>query len=210
MISIITIEREFGSGGAAIAQKLSERLGWKLWDQSLTGEIARITKADPAAVERKEERCDPLFFRLMKVFLRGSFERSLPISNLEMLDADRMTELMHNVINEAADAGNCVIVGRGSPYFLRERPDAFHVFVYAPYDEKIRRVRASGKSEREAAELVDSIDRERAAFIKRYFRKEWPNRHLYHMMINSIVGDEAVLEMILNEVSILNRQPALV
>jgi len=210
MIRIITIEREFGSGGAAIAQKLSERLGWKLWDQSLTGEIARITKADPAAVERKEERCDPLFFRLMKVFLRGSFERSLPISNLEMLDADRMTELMHNVINEAADAGNCVIVGRGSPYFLRERPDAFHVFVYAPYDEKIRRVRASGKSEREAAELVDSIDRERAAFIKRYFRKEWPNRHLYHMMINSIVGDEAVLEMILNEVSILNRQPALV
>jgi len=210
MIRIITIEREFGSGGAAIAQKLSERLGWKLWDQSLTGEIARITKADPAAVERKEERCDPLFFRLMKVFLRGSFERSLPISNLEMLDADRMTELMHNVINEAADAGNCVIVGRGSPYFLRERPDAFHVFVYAPYDEKIRRVRASGKSEREAAELVDTIDRERAAFIKRYFRKEWPNRHLYHMMINSIVGDEAVLEMILNEVSILNRQPALV
>ncbi|HSM77423.1 MAG TPA: cytidylate kinase-like family protein [Bryobacteraceae bacterium] len=210
MIRIITIEREFGSGGAAIAQKLSERLGWKLWDQSLTGEIARITKADPAAVERKEERCDPLFFRLMKVFLRGSFERSLPISNLEMLDADRMTELMHNVINEAADAGNCVIVGRGSPYFLRERPDAFHVFVYAPYDEKIRRVRASGKSEREAAELVDTIDRERAAFIKRYFRKEWPNRHLYHMMINSIVGDEAVLEMILNEVTILNRQPALV
>ena len=210
MIRIITIEREFGSGGAAIAQKLSERLGWKLWDQSLTGEIARITKADPAAVERKEERCDPLFFRLMKVFLRGSFERSLPISNLEMLDADRMTELMHNVINEAADAGNCVIVGRGSPYFLRERPDAFHVFVYAPYDEKIRRVRASGKSEREAAELVDTIDRERAAFIKRYFRKEWPNRHLYHMMINSIVGDEAVLEMILNEVSILNRQPAMV
>ena len=210
MIRIITIEREFGSGGAAIAQKLSERLGWKLWDQSLTGEIARITKADPAAVERKEERCDPLFFRLMKVFLRGSFERSLPISNLEMLDADRMTELMHNVINEAADAGNCVIVGRGSPYFLRERPDAFHGFVYAPYDEKIRRVRASGKSEREAAELVDTIDRERAAFIKRYFRKEWPNRHLYHMMINSIVGDEAVLEMILNEVSILNRQPALV
>ena len=210
MIRIITIEREFGSGGAAIAQKLSERLGWKLWDQSLTGEIARITKADPAAVERKEERCDPLFFRLMKVFLRGSFERSLPISNLELLEAERMTELMHNVINEAADAGNCVIVGRGSPYFLRERPDAFHVFVYAPYDEKIRRVRASGKSEREAAELADTIDRERAAFIKRYFRKEWPNRHLYHMMINSIVGDEAVLEMILNEVSILNRQPALV
>lgn len=209
MIRIITIEREYGSGGAAIAQKLADKLGWKLWDQLLTGEIARITHADPSAVERKEERCDPIFFRLMKVFLRGSFERSLPISNLEMLDADRMTELMHGVINKAAEDGNCVIVGRGSPYFLRDRPDAFHVFVFAPYDEKIRRVRAIGKSAQEAAELVDTIDRERAAFIKRYFGKEWPNRHLYHMMLNSIVGDDAVLEMILSEVAILNRQPVL-
>jgi cytidylate kinase len=207
MIRIITIEREYGSGGAAIARKLANKLNWKLWDQMLTGEIARIAQADLSAVERKEERCDTLFFRLMKVFLRGSFERSLPVSNLNMLDADRMAELMHQVINDAASDGDCVIVGRGSPYFLRGRPDAFHVFIYAPYEEKIRRVREIGHSAKEAAELVGTIDRERAAFIKRYFGKEWPSRHLYHMMLNSSVGDDAVIEMILNEVAILNRQP---
>jgi cytidylate kinase len=209
MIRIITVEREYGSGGAAIAQKLAEKLGWKLWDQLLTGEIARLAHADPSAVERKEERCDPVFLRLMKVFLRGSFERTLPVSNLEMLDADRMAELMHSVINDAAAAGNCVIVGRGAPYFLRDRPDAFHVFVYAPHEEKIQRVRAFGKTREEAEELVTTIDRERAAFIKRYFCKEWPNRHLYHLMINSKIGDDAVIEMILKEIAILNHQPVM-
>src|ERR1700690_3599067 len=79
MIRIITVEREFGAGGAAIAEKIAERLGWKLWDQALTAEIARLAQVDRASVERLDERCDPLFYRLMKVFIRGSYERSLPV-----------------------------------------------------------------------------------------------------------------------------------
>ncbi len=205
MIRIITIEREYGSGGAAIAQKLAEWLGWKLWDQALTGEIARLAKVDPAVVERREERVDPLFYRLVKVFLRGSFERSLPVSELETFDADSMLVLVQGVIEQAASAGNCVIVGRGSPYFLRDRADAFHVFVYAPWEEKIRRVRAIGKTETEAIELVGTIDRERATFIKKYFGKEWPNRYLYHLMINSKVGDDIVIQMVLGEIAALNK-----
>ncbi len=208
MIRIITLEREFGSGGAAIAQKLAERLGWTLWDQALTCKIAEMVNVAPAVVEGHEERIDPLLYRLMKVFLRGSFERSLPVSGLEGLDADRMLALMQQVIEDAAAHGNCVIVGRGSPYFLRERDDAFHVFVYAPWEEKVRRVCAMGKSEAEAVELVDTIDKERAAFIKKHFDRDWPNRCLYHMMINTKVGDDLVVEMVLKEIDALNRRAA--
>jgi cytidylate kinase len=204
VISIITIEREYGSGGAAIAQKLCERLGWRLWDRDLTSEIARLAKVDVNLLELREERCDRLFYRLGKVFLRGSFERALPVSGLEHFDADAMVHLMERVIGEAAAAGNCVIVGRGAPYFLRHREDAFHVFIYAPKGNKIRRVQAMGKSEAEAFELVETIDQERAAFIKKYFGKEWPNRHLYHMMLNSKVGDEIAMEIILAEMNALN------
>ncbi len=206
MIRIITIEREYGSGSAAISEKLAAKLGWKLWDQALTCEIARLTKADVAAIEQREERVDPLYYRLLKVFFRGSFERSLPVSGLEVLDADRMTSLMERVIKEAACCENCVIVGRGAAYFLRDRADAFHVFIYAPLEEKIRRLRQSGKSEAEARELVATIDQERAAFIKTYFGKEWPNRHLYHMMLNSAAGDEAVIDNILHGVATLEKQ----
>ena len=204
MIRIITVEREYGSGGAAIAEKLAGQLGWKLWDQSLTAEIARLAHVDPESVARVDERCDSLLYRLMKVYMRGSFERSLPTAGMDRFDADTMVGLMQRVIERAAADGNCVIVGRGAPYFLREREDAFHVFVYAPWDEKIRRVRMSGKSEAEAVELVSEIDQERATFIRKYFGAEWPTRHLYHLMINSKVGDESVLKTILDEVSMLN------
>ena len=146
MIRVITIEREFGAGGTAIAEKLAERLGWKLWDQALTTEIARLAHVDQASVDRLDERCDPLFYRLMKVFIRGSYERSLPVAGLAHFDADSMVAFMHRVIDGAASEGNCVIVGRGAPYFLRGREDAFHVFVYAPWEEKIQRVKATGKS----------------------------------------------------------------
>lgn len=200
MIRTITIEREFGAGGATIAEKLAAQLGWKLWDQNLTAEIARLAQVDRASVERFDERCDSLFYRLMKVYMRGSFERSLPVSGLEGFDADRMVAFMQRVIERAADAGNSVIVGRGATYLLRHRQDAFHVFIFAPFEEKIRRVKATGKSEAEAIELISSIDQERATFIQKYFSKEWPTRYLYHQMINSKVGDELVVRAIINEV----------
>ena len=204
MIRIVTMEREYGAGGSAIAQRLAAHLNWKVWDEALTAEIARMARCDQHAVAVLEERVDPLFYRLMKVFMRGSYERSLPVGGLEHLDADSMVVFMQRVIEGAAAAGNCVIVGRGAPYVLRDRQDAFHVFVYAPHEEKIRRVRELGKTEAEAVELVGAIDQERATFIKKYFGKDWPSRHLYHLMINSAVGDEVVVRTILDEMEVLN------
>ena len=107
MIRIITVEREFGAGGAAIAEKIAERLGWKLWDQALTTEIARLAQVDQASVERLDERCDPLFYRLMKVFIRGSYERTLPVGGLGHFDADTMIAFMHRVIEGAAADITC-------------------------------------------------------------------------------------------------------
>jgi len=142
----------------------------------------------------------------MKVFMRGSYERSLPVTGLEHLDADSLVVFMQRVIEGAAAAGECVIVGRGAPYLLRGRVDAFHVFLYAPVEEKIRRLREAGKTEAEAAQLLDTIDQERATFIKKYFGKEWPNRHLYHLMLNTAVGDDIVIRMILDEMEALHAE----
>jgi len=206
VIRIITIEREYGSGGAAIGRALASRLGWKLWDQELTREIAHRVHADVHDVECREERCDPLFQRLVKTFLRGSFERSLPVSDTQILDAECMVDLMHDIIGEAAKEGNCIIVGRGAPYFLRGRDDTLHVFTYAIRDEKIRRVAESGKSVEEAADMVDTIDQERIHFIKKYFHADWPSRHLYHLMLNTGVGDDMVTDLILHTMEQLNQK----
>jgi cytidylate kinase len=209
MIRVLTIEREYGSGGADIARKLAERLGWKLWDQLLTNEIARQMDCESRAVEQHEERRDPLYYRLFKAFMRGSFEGSLNAPRMKIVDAECIREVAERVVRAAAAEGNCVIVGRGSAYYLRDRPDAFHVFVYAPFEEKVNRLRAMGKTEEDAIELAESVDRDRAAFIKQYFDVDWPTRHFFHLMINSTIGDEAVVQMILNGVAAaLEKQPA--
>lgn len=204
MIKIITIEREYGCGGAAIAQKLAERLGWKLWDRDITCDIARRLKCSVKAVEQREEKPDPAFYRLVKVFMRGSYEETLGAGNIELLDAEHLAQLFEKVVQDAAVKGNCVIVGRGASYFLRGREDVFSVFMYAPHDEKIRRLLAVGKSHEEAEELVERIDRDRAAFVKKYFDRIWPQRDLYHMMLNTKIGDEAVINMVLHEIELLD------
>ena len=206
MIRTITVEREYGAGGGVIAKKLAQRLGWKLWDQQLTSEIARVAKVDQSVVERMDERCDSLFYRLMKVFMRGSMEQSLAVRGMDHFDADSMVEFMQRVISGAASEGNSVIVGRGAPFLLRHRPDTFHVFVYAPMDEKVRRLREAGKSEEDAIEEIENVDRQRVIFVRRYFRMEWPTRELYHLMLNSKLGDDVVIETILDEMHSLQAQ----
>ena len=202
MIRVITIEREYGAGGGVIAEKLAARLGWKLWDQLLTQEIARRMDCDCRAVEKHEERKDPAYYRLLKAFMRGSHEGSQNAPRLKMVDTDCVREVAQKLLPEIAKAGNCVIVGRGSAYYLGDRPDAFHVFVYAPFQEKVRRLQARGKSEKEAMELAETVDRDRADFIKRYFDVEWPGRHRFHLMVNSGAGDDVAVEIILDAVAL--------
>jgi len=206
--NVITVEREFGAGGTAIATRLAQRLGWELLDRALTTEIAKLAEVDEKAVSRCDECVDPLMYRLAKVFWRGSYERSMPVPD-RAFDTDAMVRLASEVIRKAASRGKCVIVGRGSPYILRECPDAFKVFLFAPRDFKLRYLMENErKSEKEAAELVDTIDQERAGFVRRYFGKEWPHRYLYHAMLNTAIGVETCVDVILQTMKVLETQGA--
>ena len=196
MIRIIAIEREYGAGGTSIAEQLARRLGWKLFDQQLTAEIAKLAEVDPSAAARCDERVDSLVYRLSKVFWRGSYERGLPIADDKIFDTDRMVLLVQQVIERAARQGNCVIVGRGAVWYLRDRPDTLSIFLYAPRAEKIRRLMAQDKNQSEAVQLINTIDNERAAFVKHYFGLNWPTRTLYHAMINTLMGDEICVSTI--------------
>jgi cytidylate kinase len=208
MVRVITIEREYGCGGADIARKVAERLGWKLWDQLLTDQIAGLLDCDCRSVEAHEERRDSLHYRLFKAFMRGSFEGALNAPRMKMVDADCVREIAQKVVTAAAKEGNSVIVGRGSAYHLRNYPNTFHVFVYAPIEERIRRLQETGRSEEKAVEQAETVDRDRAAYIKSYFGIDWPDRYMFDLMINTQVGDEVVVETILNSVTMLERKSA--
>lgn len=206
MFRLITIEREYGCGGGAIAALLANRLGWKLWDDLLTEEIARLANVDCAAVKRCAERVDSRFHRFAKTFWRGSYERATTLND-QMFDADCMVSMMEQIAPRIAAEGNAVVVGRGAPFFFREQPDAFHVFLYAPRAEKVRRLMDDGATRAQAEDLVDTIDRERIAYVKHYFGADWPTRSLYHVMVNTAVGNEAVLDTILHTMRRIEGQP---
>jgi cytidylate kinase len=206
MFRVITIEREFGCGAANIASTLAEHLGWKVWDKLLTEEIARLANVDPSAVKRCDERVDSRLHRLAKSFWRGSYERRAAFGS-QIFDTDRMMSMMQEIMDKIAREGNAVIVGRGGPYFLRQNADAYHVFLYAPRAEKMRRLLVDGFSREEADEMVDSVDRERAAYIRHYFDADWPTRSLYHLMVNTAVGNEAVVDTILDTMCRVEGRP---
>ena len=206
MFRLITIEREYGCGGPAIAEQLADHLGWKLWDQLLTEEIARVAHVEASAVRRCDEKVDGRLYRLAKSFWRGSYDRHAP-HGTQAFDADCMMEMVQEILNRVAEEGNAVVVGRGAPYLLRERPDAFHVFLFAPRAEKIRRLLQESHTLDEAEDLVDSIDRERSAYVKHYFNADWPTRSLYHVMLNTAVGNEAVISTILTTMHLVEGRP---
>jgi hypothetical protein len=163
----------------------------------LTQEIARLTESTPEAVGRREWRSDPPVYRLFQDFLRGAFEGGLPPTNrLHVLDARRIAAVSETAVKAAFSGSPSVIVGRGSQYFLRDRKDVFHVFLYAPRDRKIGRLIARGVTQDDAIEQIDTTDQARAAFVRQYLGRKWPDLHLYDAMFNTEMGDSFVADLI--------------
>ena len=197
MKQILVIDREFGSGGTTIAAILAERLKWKLFDDELSQEIARLAKIPLEVCKKREGRKDPFLVNLVHLIWRGSFDRNLPSPDMAILDTDCLVTIIERVVKQAAETRPCIIVGRGAPYFLRERKDIFSVFLYASRDLKYRRILKRVGNEKEALELLDSQDEDRREFVKHYFGHDWPNRHLFHAMLNTAIGDDNTAETIL-------------
>ena len=211
MFRVITVAREYGSGGARIAQLLADRLDWKLLDRCLVEKIAQVARVEPKVAEQYDERPDPWVNRLVQALWQGGLMRGTMAGPMpELFDANAMASLSQRMIEEAADIGNCVIVGRASQCILQKRTDAFHLFVYAPRAERLRRVLSRHASRAEAELALDARDQERAGLIRRFFNQDWSNRHLYDLMISSKLGEEVVLSTILSAMGLGRAKPAAV
>lgn len=206
MREILLLDREFGAGGSTIGERLARRLNWRLFDDDLTREVAALARIPVDVCRSREERVDPWLQRLVHVIWRGTFDRNLPSPDLAILDTDRLVRLIRQAVLEAADKKPCVIIGRGAPHFLRERTDTLSVFLYASRELRFRRVlQRVGGDKQEAVELVDNVDEDRKKFVKHYLGYEWPNRHLFHAMVNTGIGDDVTVENILHLLETVNR-----
>ena len=187
---IITVSREFGSGGASIAQILAKKLDWKLVDDSLIEEIARSAHVSRDVVSRYDECIDSWFHRLLKALWHGGYEGMASRVESAPFDAETLTHLWNRVIEESAGIGHCVIVGRGGQCILQKSDSAFHVSVHAPMPERIRRIRERDPRVADPEAYAREIDQRRANYIRQHFGQDWTNRRLYDLMVCSSIGPE--------------------
>ncbi|MFP5204210.1 MAG: AAA family ATPase, partial [Acidobacteriota bacterium] len=135
---VLTVSREYGSGGGRIAGIVAGWLGWKLLDNELISAVAKAARVESRVVRHYDEHVDSWLRRLNEEAIRGvAVAAGRPILEEDIFDAQRMAALTRRIIEEARTAGNCVIVGRGAQCILENKPDVFHVFIYASLRERM-------------------------------------------------------------------------
>jgi len=193
----LTVNREFGSGGGSIAQTIAKNLGWKLLDKDIIDAIAYQAHVDVREVHRYDEHVESWLRRINQQAMRSAaLAAGLELRENSLFDAEEMVRVSQNIIQQAYHDGNCVIVGRGSQCVLQHKPEAFHVFVYAPHRERILRLRERLAEGVDVEKRIRTVDEERARYLQQYWGKYWLNPHLYDLMISSQDGEAETARII--------------
>ena len=139
---VLTVNREFGSGGGRIAQTIATWLGWKLLDRDIIDAIAYQAHVDKNVVRHYDEHVDSWLRRINQQAMRSAaLAAGLELGENSVFDAEEMVKISQKIIEKSHLDGNVVIVGRGAQCVLQHKPDVFHVFVYAPLKERLVRLR---------------------------------------------------------------------
>ena len=183
MNRIITIGREFGSGGRELGRRLSELLQFAYYDQEIVSEIAKRTSMSEAYVQQIVEHKPLMSF---PISIGRSFYAG--VNPIEQQTQAIYVE-QHRIIKELAEKSDCVIVGRCADYILRDR-HPFRIFVYADMASRMERCREKGPAEesltdRELKQKIQSVDRRRAKFYELYTGSPWRNMENFDVCVNT-------------------------
>lgn len=178
---VITISRETGSGGHTVGRLLAERCGYDFYDKEIVASVASKMGIDEKLIlENGENMSDQDYIDMKSGFVPYYRKAEVPYEEIK--------EAQDKVIKSIAEKGNCVIVGRGSDYILRERNDVFHVFIHADMEHRVKRVQrhegVTGQEERIRREL-EQKDRSRATYYRYFTQKEWGKVENYTISLDA-------------------------
>jgi CMP/dCMP kinase len=196
---LITLSRQFGSGGSEVAERVARALDWHLYDNAVVDEVARRLKMLPADVSAREERVPSLPERIASAMALGMPEVMPTVADLAMQPSEeRIVEMTKRVMEEAVLAGPAVLVGRGAQCMLASRTDALHVFCYAPLEALASyAVTNLGIAREDAARIVAENNHHREQYVKRHWKRDWRDFANYHLCVNTAwLGLDGAAELI--------------
>jgi cytidylate kinase len=184
---IITVSRQYGSGGSEVAARIARALGWSLYDNAVVDEVARRLGMSSEDVSAREERVPSLPERIASAMALGMPEVMPTVADLAMHpDDDRILGMTQRVMEEAVLAGPAVLVGRGAQYVLATHTDALHIFCYAPFDALVSyAITNLGVARGDARRVVEDTNRHREQFVKRHWKRNWRDVANYHICVNT-------------------------
>ena len=194
---IITISREFGSGGRTMGRKIAEKLGIPFYDKELVDQIAVESGFAPKFVEEHGEHSPTGSF-----FSYAFAPQGVPGIMNGLSTADFLWNIQCNVILQLADQGPCVIVGRNADYILKDRPDALHVYVFADVPFRAERiVRLYGESEKSPEQRLAEKDKRRRVNYQHYTGRTWGMAQNYDLCLDTgVLGEDYCAEIVVNAV----------
>jgi len=185
---VITITRQYASGGSEVARLVATALRWDVIDNEFVDEVARRAGLPPDAVAQRDERAPGLLERLARTLAAGSPELFIATAGAPGVEPDEaaIVRLTERVIAEAAAHGRIVLVGRGAQAVLAQRPDALHVYVVAakPWRMKLA-VERLGVNPTEVEQVVDETDRQRDQYVRTYYGRHRQDVVNYDMVVNA-------------------------
>ena len=183
-MTVITIARQLGASGEAVANRLAEALGWRLLDRALVQRIADELEVAPEQVEACNERVEGFVERL-GAYLAEGFPEMMPVA-AATLSPEATARAARRIVAAVAEEGPAVIVGHGAQCILQGHPTVLHVLLHAPLATRIDRVsRHFGLDARAAAERVRQSDADRKRYIREHFGREWLDPTLYHLCLDT-------------------------
>lgn len=187
---VITISRQYASGGSEIARAVAHRLGWPLVDNQFVDRVAEQTQLPPKEVEEREERVPSLVERLARALAVSSPEAFVAAANPPQARFGTEEELARAtefVIGQAVrEEPNLVMVGRGAQACLAQREDSMHVYIVAPRETRLATAMKRLSVDRETAEgILDRKDEGRRRYVKTYYDRDWDVAGNYHLVINT-------------------------
>lgn len=177
--NIITISREFGSGGRTIGKEVAKKLGFEYYDKELVKMVALETGLDEGFIEQEGE------YAPNKNFFSYLFSSKPGVMNGMSMD-DFLWVMQRKIVLDIAEKGNCVIVGRCADYILKDRDDCLNVFVHSGMEKRADRiVRLYGESEKTPEKRLEEKDRTRSLYYKRHTGREWGDARNYNLSLDS-------------------------